>query len=243
MLPALVLAAGFSRRMGQDKLLLPVQGESMLGRVVRTAFAGGLFPVYVVIRPDSSPGVRHVLAELGAMFAKTGSATAGTDLFPQPLVVVDCPEARSGQSASLRAGLRRVMRDVRQAEAGCSGGVWGGCLGVAVFLGDQPFIAPELVQQMVTDFREHAEAPLAPVCRTSAGLQRGHPVFLPARAFAAVLELKGDMGARDILGTFGLRLFPANDTSALVDIDTWEAYTRLCGAFPLNERIPGGICS
>jgi len=43
-----VLAAGASTRMGTNKLLLPVDGESLLRRAVRRALAAGLDPVVVV---------------------------------------------------------------------------------------------------------------------------------------------------------------------------------------------------
>ncbi|WP_300832120.1 NTP transferase domain-containing protein, partial [uncultured Bilophila sp.] len=46
-LPAVVLAAGFSRRMGRCKLTLPLDGEPLVRRVVRAALEAGLAPVFV----------------------------------------------------------------------------------------------------------------------------------------------------------------------------------------------------
>ncbi|MEI3478270.1 MAG: NTP transferase domain-containing protein [Bilophila sp.] len=43
-LPAVVLAAGFSRRMGRCKLTLPLDGEPLVRRVVRAALEAGLAP-------------------------------------------------------------------------------------------------------------------------------------------------------------------------------------------------------
>jgi molybdenum cofactor cytidylyltransferase len=43
-----VLAAGASTRMGTNKLLLPIEGESLLRRAVRRALAAGLDPLVVV---------------------------------------------------------------------------------------------------------------------------------------------------------------------------------------------------
>ncbi len=45
---AVVLAAGVSTRMGRNKLLLELDGETVVRRAVRTAIAAGLSPVVVV---------------------------------------------------------------------------------------------------------------------------------------------------------------------------------------------------
>jgi molybdenum cofactor cytidylyltransferase len=59
-----VLAAGSSSRMGQDKLLLRLDGESVLRRAVRRALAAGLDPVIVVLGHGANPRVRDELAGL-----------------------------------------------------------------------------------------------------------------------------------------------------------------------------------
>lgn len=48
-----VLAAGTSSRMGHNKLLVSLRGESALRRAVRTALAAGLEPVLVVLGHES----------------------------------------------------------------------------------------------------------------------------------------------------------------------------------------------
>jgi molybdenum cofactor cytidylyltransferase len=49
---AVVLAAGASRRLGQPKQLIPLQGESLLRRTARLALQAGCAPVVVVLGFD-----------------------------------------------------------------------------------------------------------------------------------------------------------------------------------------------
>ena len=52
-LPAIVLAAGASRRLGEPKQLLTLEGETLLARTIRMALTAGANPVYVVIGAHS----------------------------------------------------------------------------------------------------------------------------------------------------------------------------------------------
>ena len=44
-----ILAAGASRRMGKNKMLLELEGESLIRRATKRALGAGLSPVVVVI--------------------------------------------------------------------------------------------------------------------------------------------------------------------------------------------------
>lgn len=89
---AVVLAAGASRRMGTNKLLLPVEGEAMVHRTVRRVRDAGCDPIVVVTGHDSAR-VREALAPLDVQFAESADPTGPT-------------------SASLHAGLRALPSDV-----------------------------------------------------------------------------------------------------------------------------------
>lgn len=83
-----ILAAGASRRMGTNKMLLPVDGEPMVRRTVRAALDAGLAPVVVVLghEPDRA---RQALEGLTCTFVESDDFTGPT-------------------SASLHAGLRAL---------------------------------------------------------------------------------------------------------------------------------------
>ena len=89
-----MLAAGASRRMGAstNKLLLEIDGEPMVRRVVRRAIDAGLDPVVVVLGHDPER-VRAALAGLPCAFAMNVDYTGPT-------------------SGSLHAGLRALDASV-----------------------------------------------------------------------------------------------------------------------------------
>lgn len=83
-----ILAAGSSTRMGRNKLLLDVGGETMLRRSARQALEAGLAPVVVVLGHQAER-VREELAHLAC-------------------VPVYNPEHGRGPGASLRIGVNSV---------------------------------------------------------------------------------------------------------------------------------------
>jgi len=86
-----ILAAGSSTRMGRNKLLLRVEGESLVRRAARRALAAGLEPVVVVLGRDAEDAERE-LADLA-------------------LSIVVNAEHEAGIHTSRRAGLAAVPPD------------------------------------------------------------------------------------------------------------------------------------
>lgn len=196
-LPGVLLAAGASRRMGCCKLTLPLNGVPLVAHALAAARAV-LEPVVVVLGPEASSELfRAVTPRLRAN--------------EEPLQPVSASRAPLGQAESLKAGLARVLELDPEAP------------GVMVLLGDQPLVSADLVRVLADSFLTGGEAAcVAPVC----GERRGNPVVLHRDLFSAVLRLEGDVGARELLANFPLRLVPWNDT-CLADADTPELYARL----------------
>ena len=69
----IVLAAGKSRRMGTNKLLLPLAGEPLVRQACRRALAAGLEPLVVVVGHEGER-VREALAGIDCQFAFNGYA-------------------------------------------------------------------------------------------------------------------------------------------------------------------------
>jgi molybdenum cofactor cytidylyltransferase len=85
---AVVLAAGASTRMGRNKLLLEVGGESLVRRAVRAAIAAGVDEVVVVLGHEED----RVRAELAGLAC----------------VPVVNPDHAEGAGTSVRTGVRRA---------------------------------------------------------------------------------------------------------------------------------------
>lgn len=89
---ALLLAAGLSRRMGENKLLLPLGGAPVVAHSADAVLASGAEPVVVVTGRDAE-AVRTALAGRALVFAHN-------------------PAAEAGLAGSLRVGLAALPADV-----------------------------------------------------------------------------------------------------------------------------------
>ncbi len=180
MTAAVILAAGFSRRLGRAKQTLVVGGETLVERAVRVAIEAELSPVIVVVR-----------AEADFVEGLRGS-----------LVVVN-EEAAEGMASSIRCG----VRNAGELEAD----------GVVVMACDQ-------VRLTAGHLRELIAEPETVAASGYAG-RVGIPAYFPAAVFGELMELRGDVGAREMLR--GVRVVV--DEGLAVDIDTEEDLAGLQG--------------
>lgn len=135
-LPAIVLAAGFSRRHG------PLQADPNARRgtacppAVRAALGRRLAPVLVTVRPDASPELLEAVSGFDAR-----------------VEIVPAPDAHLGQAESLKAGIRRLVSRFDCPPPG-----------VVVLLGDQPLVGAELVRELTAFYLQKPECAAAPAC-------------------------------------------------------------------------------
>ena len=202
MIGGLILAAGEGRRFGGAKQLAPLEGRPLLAHAVAAAVA--------------VPALERVVVALGS---RSEAILEGVDFGrAEPLVVERWPE---GQAASLAAG----VRELREAEA------------IVVLLGDQPFVTPAIIGRMLAlrgaaapppaldDGDEMALGPLA--LRATYGGRPGHPVVLERVLFEGVAQLRGDVGARELLAAVPVREVPCDDLGRGDDVDTPEALAAI----------------
>jgi len=117
-------------------------------------------------------------------------------------VIVENPRFAEGMSESLRLGLR----EVGEAEA------------AIIALGDQPFVRPGTVDQMVKAYERTKARIVIPTYR---GV-RGNPVLFDRSVFAQVKGIRGDVGAKSVVQRNAADVLEVEvqDIGVLMDIDT-----------------------
>jgi len=123
--------------------------------------------------------------------------------------IVINPDYQQGMASSLRQGLL-AMNPTSEA--------------FLVLLADQPGIGPEIMNHMIREFQQAnpKRGIVRPVYR---GL-RGHPVLISVRYLQEALQLRGDVGARQILMNHpeDILEIDVDQDVILKDIDTPEEY-------------------
>ncbi|MDE2593594.1 MAG: nucleotidyltransferase family protein [Burkholderiales bacterium] len=198
MLAGLILAAGQSTRFGGDKRqALLPSGQSMLDTVL-TRYRTVLERLVVVIPPDDTFAYELCL-QRGA----------------EPVIN---PEAHLGMGRSLAAGLAHIQTWPHAAD-------W---VGVVVGLADMPAVPPLLIHQIGMRLLQsiHEEAPGRPVAPTYQG-QLGHPRGIPAHLWPALMQLRGDEGAKAVLNWSQAIHLEVDQPGVLIDIDTPQDLLRL----------------
>ena len=96
---------------------------------------------------------------------------------------------------------------------------------VIILLADMPRVASTTLEALVDLFSRERPDAVVPVHEG----RRGNPVLVSRTLFPALRRLRGDEGARGILGGGGARVLSCvvDDPGVLVDIDTREALAAL----------------
>ena len=142
------------------------------------------------------PEIDRLVVVLGARAEQIGAAVRWATAEP-----VVCSDWHEGMAASLRCGVAAV----------------GDADWIVVTLGDQPGMTPEVIEAVLA-----ATGPdIAAVRATYAGAA-GHPVALSRALVPRVLALRGDVGARDVLGEVAVRAVEAGHLGSPYDVDTRE---------------------
>jgi molybdenum cofactor cytidylyltransferase len=150
---------------------------------------------------------REVVVVTGHEADLVSAALGGLDVR-----IVRNPDFADGLSTSLRAGVEATGHDAD---------------GVIVMLGDMPGIGADALNRLVDAF---AAGGGGGICVSTSFGKRGNPVVWARRFFPDLLQLKGDVGARHLIGEHDEEVIEVElGDAAALDVDTPEAYTRMTG--------------
>jgi molybdenum cofactor cytidylyltransferase len=141
------------------------------------------------------------------------SAEAIRQQLPQSLLesvkVVINHNYGQGMASSLREGVSHVSP---QSDA------------ALIILGDQPFIQPKTLHQIIDGYRGARAQIVIPSYQGN----RGNPVLLDRSVFSEVMALEGDTGCRAIFSHHldGILKVEVEDSGILLDIDSQDDYER-----------------
>ncbi|MCW5771984.1 MAG: molybdopterin-binding/glycosyltransferase family 2 protein [Rhodospirillaceae bacterium] len=163
---------------------------------------------------DGVPLVRRVVAAVleggpATAFVVTGhqgdrvaAAMAGL-----PVRLVANPDYAQGMSTSLKAGIAALPPGTEAA---------------LICLGDMPGVDAALVRRLIGAFAPKQGKDIVIPARQG---RRGNPVLIGARHFSAIMQVSGDVGARDVVKNNAESVveIPVEGDAAFVDLDTPEA--------------------
>jgi molybdenum cofactor cytidylyltransferase len=185
------------------------------GKIAAIILAAGLssrLPGGKLLLPlGGKPLLRHAADAALASKASPVIAVTGHDaervssaLASPEIQIVENRDYATGLSSSLKCGVRAVPA---------------ACTGVAILLGDMPFVTAALIDALVDAFSRRHEI-VVPVF----GGRRGNPVLWGRRFFPEILALEGDQGAKHLMALHADVLYQleAPDDGVLKDIDTVE---------------------
>jgi molybdenum cofactor cytidylyltransferase len=149
-----------------------------------------------------SSAVSEVIVVLGYK-AKEIAKTIAT----KPVKIMFNPSYQQGMSTSIIAGLILVNP---KAQA------------VMLALGDQPFVSSQTINRLIEEFHNHDKGIAIPTYKG----RRGHPLIFTIKYKAELLELKGDIGGREIIKHHpdDILEIAVDSESVITDIDTREDY-------------------
>ncbi len=147
--------------------------------------------------------VDEVIVVVGHMAEEVIKAVAA-----RPVKLAINPDYHQGMSTSIIAGLSLVDSHAQA---------------VTLALGDQPLINKQTINRLVKEFYNHDKGIAIPTYKG----RRGHPIIFAIKYKEKLLELKGDIGGRQIIKEHpdDILEVAVNCEGICIDFDTMNNYT------------------
>ncbi len=197
-----ILAAGSSSRMGQEKALLPWPPSAQASAGLADTFLGAHI---IALQPHCD----LVIVVAGANFDQVAPIVYSLGGF---LIRNSAPEL--GQFSSLKLGLQDVLNRGRDS--------------AVVALVDRPPVRPATLAKLHGEFLAASEEDLWGVVPEHDG-KHGHPYFAGRDLIEAFLRAQLTTTARDVIHSVAahLRYVPVDDPHVSLNVNTPEEYAQL----------------
>ena len=205
-----LLAAGRSRRMGNNKQLLPWRGKTILDAVCHALQSGWEqtnplwnlknYPMVAVTGGD------HDIDRIASSYGFSITHNGRSDL---------------GQGTSIALGVQYLVNTFGTHFLD----------GIICSVSDQPLLKPMVVEQLITSFQQHRDETNRTIVVPKYGITQhpGNPVLFGAHWFEALQHIEGDQGGRTIIRDVGQNFveYVSIIPEWGFDIDTPEDYNDL----------------
>jgi len=202
-----ILAGGFSARMGRDKALLPWSPVAE-GTPAANTFLGATIDLL------------QAFSDLVIVVAGKNEAVIEPVAYAHGGFVAVNRQPERGQFSSLQVGLQEVLNRGRDA--------------AFVALIDHPPVLPSTVETLRDVFLSSGPDVWAvvPEVRRGGELVHGHPVLIRREMIEAFLRAPADATARDVehSNLQHIRYVPVDDARVTTNVDTPQDYDRLAGS-------------
>ncbi len=161
--------------------------------------------VRMVVRDVAASKVDHMIVATGHEQEKVVAELAGFKIS-----VSHNADFSSGLSTSLRTALAKVPAD---------------CHAVLICLGDMPFIGSALIDSLIDAFDPRAQQN---ICVPTYRGKRGNPVLWDRRYIQEMMEVRGDVGAKHMIGDYEEFVIEVvtHNAGVLTDLDTPQAFAQ-----------------
>jgi molybdenum cofactor cytidylyltransferase len=212
-LPCILLAAGASSRMGSHKLLLPVDGESVVRRTARIALSR--CDPLIVVTGYGRMAVEEALAGIGAIVfvfnsdweaGRVGSAIKGIEALP-----------------AASPGFFLHHADMP-------------------FVNEAAFDALEkAIRSMGAAADSSADSPAGIALAAGRSGRLGHPVYFPSGYIPAIRALEKGESLKRVLYDRGFLVVETGCDGVLEDLDSPGDYAALCRKYGIVDGVAGGV--
>jgi molybdenum cofactor cytidylyltransferase len=193
-------------RVSYGIILLAAGASSRLGKPKQLLLYKGKTLLQHGIQVAVDTGSKAIVAVLGANADFLIKETAN-----QAIEVILNKDWNEGMASSIRCGIKYLQEKEPEVDA------------AIIMVCDQPYVTTQLLTDLVIKYQATGK----PIVASSYENNQGTPALFDKTIFAALLELKGDVGAKKIMkensGIVELVKFPLGN----IDIDTNENYEEL----------------